>query len=207
MAAARPEEDWAEVFAPGEWVPEEVLRQRLAACGAGVRVYRGARLVHPERIAIGARTQIDEGVRIFAGQGVRLGRHVHLAFESSISGGGRCEVGDFVSVGAAVRIITGTDVPDGSGLTNPTVPPEYRVVKRGEVVLEDHVLLFTGALVLPGVRIGEGAVVAAGGLVHRDLEPWRIYAGNPLVPVGIRPRETILRLARETLLRHGSDHE
>lgn len=207
MEAARPDRDWEAVFAPGECVPEAVLRARLKACGRGVRVYRGARLVHPERIALGDHTQIDEGVRLFGGEGIQLGSYVHLAFESSVSGGGRCEVGDFASIGAAVRIITGTDVPDGSGLTNPTVPSAWRAVKRDKVVLGEHVVLFTGVLVLPGVRIGEGAVVAAGGLVHRDLAPWRIYAGHPLVPVGVRPKETILELARQIRAGHAACDE
>lgn len=182
---------------PGKLLPEEVLRQHLAGCGQGVRVFQGCRLVHPERIWIGDHTQIDEGVWIFGGEGVRIGRYVHLAFACSISGGGRCWIGDFASIGAGVRLITGTDVVDGTGLTNPTVPEEYRAVERSFVEIGPHAVIFTNAVVLPGVRIGEGAVVAAGSVVHHDLRPWHIYAGNPLVPVGIRPKEKILTLAQQ----------
>jgi galactoside O-acetyltransferase len=199
MVEARHNDGWEAVFSPGEQVPEDLLRARLRHCGAGVKVYAGARLVGAERIALGDRSQIDEGVRVFAGEGVEIGRHVHLAFGASISGGGRCEIGDFASVAAGVRLITGSDLADGSGLTNPTVPATLRAVRRDRVRIGAHAVLFTGVIVLPGVSIGEGAVVSAGAVVHRDLKPWAIYAGQPLVQIGVRPKETILRRARELL--------
>jgi len=186
-------------FRPGETLAESVLRRWLRACGKGVRVFVGARLVNPERIAIGDSTQIDEGVCLFAGEGVELGCHVHLAFLSSISGGGSCVVGDFAGVGAGVRLITGTDVVDGSGLTNPTVPAAYRAVRRGRVVVGPHAVVFTNSVVLPNVTIGEGAIVGAGSVVHRDLKPWGIYAGSPLTQVGVRPRDRVLELAKDLL--------
>ncbi|MCB1124959.1 MAG: acyltransferase [Verrucomicrobiae bacterium] len=190
-----PHSEYQDVFGEGELLPLAVLQARLASCGEGVRVFRGARLVGAGRIGVGAHSQIDEGVRVFGGLGVKLGHHVHLAFGSSISGGGRCRIGDFVGIGAGVRIVTGTEIVDGSGLTNPTVPAGLRSVVRSNVEIHDHAVLFTGVIVLPGVTVGAGAVVAAGSVVHRDLLPWRIYAGHPLVPVKERPRAEVLRLA------------
>lgn len=181
-------------FAAGTLVPREILARVLRACGNEVKVYRGCRLVPPDRIAIGDRSQIDEFVRIYAGEGVTIGRHVHFAFLSSVSGGGTCEVGDFAGIAAGVRLLTGTEEIEG-GLTNPTVPAEFRKVRRGRTVVGAHALVFTNSVVLPGVTIGEGAIVAAGSVVHRDLAPWGIYAGNPLVQVGVRDRVPILAAA------------
>jgi galactoside O-acetyltransferase len=152
-------------------------------------------LICPERIRIGNHVQIDEGVWIYAGQGVTLGNHVHMAFGSSISGGGRCEIGDFAGIGAGVRLVTGSDEIGGRGLTNPTVPDAVRTVHRGRIRIGAHAVVFTNSIVLPDVTIGQGAVVAAGAVVHHSLKPWRIYAGDPLVQVGIRPKHEILRLA------------
>lgn len=182
-------------FAPGTWFPADVLSRHLRACGRDVKVYRGCRIVPPERVSIGDRSQVDEFVRIYAGEGVEIGRHVHFAFLSSVSGGGTCVVGDFAGIGAGVRILTGSEEIEG-GLTNPTVPMELRKVRRARTVIGAHALVFTNSVVLPGVTIGEGAIVAAGSLVHRDLAPWGIYAGTPLVQVGVRDREPILAAAR-----------
>lgn len=181
-------------------VDPAVLAKRLKFFGTGVRVYQGCRLHPPELIEIGDHSQIDEGVRIFAGLGVRIGRHVHFAFGSSISGGGICEVGDFVGIGAGGRILTGSEEIQG-GLTNPTVPRELRRVRRQTTRIGAHVLIFTNSVVLPGVTIGEGAVVSAGSVVHRDLKPWGIYAGNPLVQMGVRDSGPILEGVEQ--LRHG----
>lgn len=181
-------------------VDPAVLAKRLKFCGTGVRVYQGCHLHPPELIEIGDYSQIDEGVRIFSGLGVRIGRHVHFAFGSSISGGGICEVGDFVGIGAAVRILTGSEEIQG-GLTNPTVPRELRRVRRQTTRIGAHVLVFTNSVVLPGVTVGEGAVVSAGSVVHRDLKPWGIYAGNPLVQIGVRDSTPIVDGVEN--LRHG----
>ncbi len=187
-------------FAPGATLPPELLAGVLRACGRNVKVYRGCRLVPPGLISVGDGSQIDEAVRIYAGEGVSIGRHVHFAFLSSISGGGRCEVGDFVGIGAGVRILTGTEEIEG-GLTNPTVPTEFRRVRRARTVVGAHALVFTNTVVLPGVTLGEGVVVAAGSVVHRDLAPWAIYAGNPLVRIGTRDPDPILAAAAELLSR------
>ena len=44
-----------------------------------------------------------------------------------------------------------------------------------------------GAIILPGVTVGEGAVVAAGAVVSRNVEPYAIVAGVPARPVKNRP--------------------
>jgi len=184
-------------FALGGILPYKAFAQFLAACGPHTKIFRGCRLVGAERIELGDYSQIDEGVWIFAGEQVQIGSHVHMAFASSISGGGRCVLHDFVGIGAGVRLITGTDLIDGVGLTNPTIPDSFRSVHRGAIEVGAHAVVFTNSVVLPDVTIGEGAVIAAGSLVHRNLAPWGIYAGTPLVQVGIRPRETVLRLSEE----------
>ena len=185
-------------FLPGELLPEAVLRQHLKSCGTGVKIYKGSRLVPPHQIAVGDFSQIDEDVRIFAGEGIEIGRHVHFAVGSSIIGGGACIVHDFVGIGAGTRIVTGTELLDG-GLSNPTVPAHLRAVSRSRVEIRSHALIFTNVIVLPGVTIGEGAVVSAGSIVHRDLKPWAVYAGTPLVQVGVRSSDSILESARRLL--------
>jgi acetyltransferase-like isoleucine patch superfamily enzyme len=51
------------------------------------------------------------------------------------------------------------------------------------VVIEDDVWLTTRCTILPGVRIGRGAVVAANSVVHRDVEPFTVVSGVPARPI------------------------
>lgn len=54
---------------------------------------------------------------------------------------------------------------------------EYRL---GDVVIGDHVLIGANTTILPGVTIGDGAVVAAGSVVHKDVAAGTFVGGNPL---------------------------
>jgi acetyltransferase-like isoleucine patch superfamily enzyme len=113
-------------FSEGRTLPEGVVRQFFQRCGRNVKVFQGCRIVSPDKVSLGDRSQIDEGDKIFGGLGVTIGKHVHLAFDCSIFGGGRCEIGDFSSVGSGVKIVTGSEVVTKSGLLNPTIPDHLR---------------------------------------------------------------------------------
>ena len=60
--------------------------------------------------------------------------------------------------------------------------------KGGPVIIGDRAWLSARTQVLPKVTIGEGAVIAAGGLVTRDCEPFSIYGGIPCKKIGERNR-------------------
>lgn len=57
----------------------------------------------------------------------------------------------------------------------------------GPVLIEDHAWIASGAIILPGVKIGRGAVVAAGAVVTKDVPQWTIVGGNPARAIGQRP--------------------
>lgn len=64
---------------------------------------------------------------------------------------------------------------------------------RGDLVVGNDVWIGTGAMILPGVRIGNGAVVAAGAVVTRDTPAYAIVAGNPARVVRHRFDPTTVR--------------
>ena len=53
------------------------------------------------------------------------------------------------------------------------------VATGAPIVIEDDVWIGTGSIILPGVKIGKGAVVAAGSVVTKDVEAFTVVAGNP----------------------------
>lgn len=57
---------------------------------------------------------------------------------------------------------------------------------RGDTVVENDVWIGYGAMILPGVRIGNGAIVAAEAVVSQDVPPYAIVAGNPARVVKMR---------------------
>ena len=52
--------------------------------------------------------------------------------------------------------------------------------------VDDYATVYTGAVILPRVRIGTGAVVGAGAVVLHDVDPWTVVAGNPARVIGKR---------------------
>jgi len=62
-------------------------------------------------------------------------------------------------------------------------------LRIGPVVIGDHVTVGTKSTVLPGVVIGEGAVISAMSLVNKDVPPYAIVGGVPIRPLGVVPEE------------------
>ena len=61
--------------------------------------------------------------------------------------------------------------------------------RGGPVTIGDRAWIGARAIILPNTRIGEGAVVSAGAVVTRDVDPYTIVGGNPARPVGERTRD------------------
>jgi acetyltransferase-like isoleucine patch superfamily enzyme len=95
--------------------------------------------------------------------------------------------------GRKFHIRTGKDVsigPEAAILTLGHDPqsPDF-ADHGGDVIIRDRVWIAYRAIILPGVTIGEGAVVAAGAVVTQDIPPYEIVAGVPARSVGKRNRE------------------
>jgi galactoside O-acetyltransferase len=175
----------------------DASRIGLASVGEDVRIYDFARLTAPERITIGNHVIVDDFVFLQGGLGLSVGSYVHIASYASVTGGGEGVIGNFAGMAPGARILTGSDLADGSGMVGPTIPAEYRAVERSRTVLGEHSFVCANAVVLAGITVGEGAVLGAGAVATKDLEPWTIYAGTPARAVKERPAATILANARK----------
>ena len=169
-------------------------RSKFKRCGEDVFLGDPIVLRYPELIEIGDHVAIDPFVYISTA--MRVGSYVHIAPMVSIIGGRESSLilEDFAGLAAGCRIVCGSDdFVRGTGLTNPTVPGKYHgKILHTTVVIERHALLGTNCVVLPGVRIGQGAVAGACALIKADMDPWTIYVGNPARAVGKRRSRTIL---------------
>ena len=92
--------------------------------------------------------------------------------------------------GRKFRITTGSNVSIGPEATILTLGHDPRSAtfedRGGDVVIGDRVWIGYRAIVLPGVCIGEGAVIGAGAVVAKNVEPYAIVAGNPARKIGER---------------------
>jgi acetyltransferase-like isoleucine patch superfamily enzyme len=160
--------------------------------GENVKIFEPVAIMRPENISIFNHVILSEFAYINGGLGLYVGNHVHIATHTSISGGGYCVMEDFTGISAGVRLVTGSALFNGEGLTSPTLPEKFQAVKRAYVIIKKHATLATNVIVHPGVTIGEGTIVGSGSIVTKDTEPWSIYMGTPARKVKDRERSKII---------------
>jgi acetyltransferase-like isoleucine patch superfamily enzyme len=182
------------------------MHMTFKSCGLDVTVYPKAQVVRPEYISIGNSVIIDDFVFLDGGTGTEIGDFVHIAAYTSIMGGGQFIMEDFCGLSGGVRVYTASEDYRGRWLTNPAVPHPWRNPARSYVVMLRHSLVGANSVVLAGVTLGEGAHVGALSLVNRDLEPWTLYAGVPVEPIGVVDRDRVYTLEmdlRDRLFKDG----
>jgi galactoside O-acetyltransferase len=174
--------------------------------GNDVRISPLAVIRYPDLVSIGNRVAIDEFTVITTQ--LRLGSYIHIASHCSIIGSRKSAfvMEDFAALAAGSRIVCGSDDFRGNYLVNPMVPEEYRHVTYSTVTIKRFATLGTNTIVLPGVTIGEGAMVGAGSLVTKDLEPWGVYVGVPAKRRGFRDGDKVRELADRFLREVGGVH-
>ena len=136
------------------WLPCHPLR-RLACrllmkrFDASSAIYRNVDLRSPQRIVVGAHTNINK--------------------KCVLDGRGELKIGDNVDVAQETNIWTEQHDYDDPMYGN----------KGGDVIIDDYVWIASRATILPGVHIGRGAVVASGAVVTKNVPPLAIVGGVP----------------------------
>jgi acetyltransferase-like isoleucine patch superfamily enzyme len=108
--------------------------------------------------------------------GIEFGDHSYINRGCCIDIRGPLTIGKNVSISPEVMILTAAH-----DANDPSFPVHHR-----PVVIDDYVWIGSRAVILPGVTLGRGCVVAAGAVVSRDVQPLEIVAGVPARPVGVR---------------------
>lgn len=167
--------------------------------GERVQVSRKASLYGIERIELGSDVRIDDFCVLSAGEGgIAIGSFVHIAVFCSLIGRGQITVSDFANLSSRVSVYSSSDDYSGQHLTNPTVPEQFTGVQHAPVMIGRHVIIGSGSVVLPGVKLSNGAAVGALSLVRHSIPEFQIWAGTPANKVGERKRD-LLELERTLL--------
>jgi len=159
-------------------------KNKLGTCGKGVFFEKNTAFMrYPENIKIGDKVIVKEGARLCScnnkatigvGNNSTIGYHTYIFASEKIEIGNDCLIAPFVYI-----------VDSNHGIEKQTrinLQPNI----TSPVIISDDVWIGTGAMILPGTRIGEGAVIAAGAVVNSDIPPYEIFGGIPAKKIGAR---------------------
>jgi galactoside O-acetyltransferase len=133
----------------------EAILRRCRRRGGGVRLRMPVVVYAPESLEIGQDVDIGEFVVLRASGGMKIGNRVLVAAHATLTTRG-----------------------------HPIAPPRWGKTEDAPIVIEDDVWIAAGAIVLPGVTIGRGSVVAAGAVVTADVPPLTVVGGVPARTIG-----------------------
>ncbi len=100
---------------------------------------------------------------------ISIGEHSYIGYDSFWVVGAAIKIGRHVSIGHRVEFYTSDHDPDDPAFTRRDAP----------IIIGDYAWIGSRCTILKGVTIGRGAVVAAGSLVTKDVEPFAIVGGHP----------------------------
>jgi acetyltransferase-like isoleucine patch superfamily enzyme len=180
---------------PGRRSPHVARSETLLLLNARIRL---------RKCEVGRRTRVRGRPRVIKDGSITIGDHVRLVsdlvpIELHTVGGGSIEIGDwtFVNYGSIVTAYARVEIGRNCLLGHYVAiidNDEHDMLDRSRPGLSRPVRVADGAwlcdrvIVLPGVTIGEGAVVGAGAVVTKDIPPWSVAVGNPARVIKQIPR-------------------
>lgn len=198
---------------PVSFIENEIHQQKIThysqncTLKIGSVLHKEARISNlqnnPNKIVIGEYTQVRAEILVFSYSGeINIGEYCYIGEYSHIWSGQKIEIGNYVLISHNVNIVdtNSHEIPHIERaksyqdlIIRGQHPEKNNNVETSPVVIEDHVWINIGAVILKGVTIGKGAVVAAGAVVTKDVPPFTMVAGNPAKIIKKLPSdETIL---------------
>lgn len=176
----------------------ELSQIGLKSIGENVLISKKISIYSASQISIGNNVRIDDFC-ILSGK-ISIGNHIHIAAYSALYGGEYgIDIHDYSNISSKNSIYAMSDDYSGISMTNPMIPDKYKKINGKRVVLEKHVIIGSGCVILPGVVLGEGSSFGAMTLINRSSEPWTINAGIPFRKIKDRSKD-ILRLEKQFVM-------
>jgi len=143
------------------YIPSHIIRKLIFSL-AGVK--------------FGSKSTIHIGARFFQPKNITLGKGTVIGDHATLDGRDKLTIGSHVAIASQVMIFNGQH-----NINSPYFDPVNK-----PVTIKDYCFIGPRAIILPGVTIGKGAIVAAGAVVTKDVAEKTIVAGVPAAKIGDR---------------------
>lgn len=174
---------------------DELNKLGLANIGDNVLISHKVSIYGAEKINIGDNVRVDDFC-ILSGK-ITIGNYVHIAAYTALYGGDKgINIHNFANISSRVSIYSINDDYSGDTMTNPMIPDKFKNIQSEKVVIEKHVIIGSGCVVLPGVILKEGSAFGAMTFINRSSESWSINIGIPFKKIKDRSKK-LLKLEKE----------
>ena len=145
---------------------------------------------------LAARSSCGKGLKVngpgrIMGKNLVIGNNCHFTKNYLIDARGEVSIGDNCHISQNFTCYTANHNYEGEAL-----PYDIELIKKA-VNIGDNVWIGINVCVVPGVKIGQGAIVGMGSVITKDVPPLAIVGGNPATIIKYRDRERYERLVRE----------
>ena len=120
----------------------------------------------------GKNVNIEHGAFLASGKGIEIGDNSGIGINCRITG--PLSIGCDVMMAPGVNIVT-----QNHEISDINIPMRLQTAEKKKVTICDDVWIGVNALILPGITVGKGSVVAGGAVVTKDVPPYTIVGGNP----------------------------
>lgn len=168
---------------------EELKQFNFKTLGEDVKISRKASIYNPEEMEFASHIRIDDFC-ILSGK-VKIGNYVHIAAYTSLHGSFGIIFEDFSTISVHSVVFSSSDDYLGCGMTNPTIPDQFKNVDNAPVFIGRHTIIGAHSVVLPGVKLLEGSSFGAFSLIAKDSEEWSVNVGIPAQRIQARNRDVL----------------
>lgn len=132
-------------------------------------------------LKIGKKSKVHIGARFFEPKNIEIGVDTLVGEFAFLDGRAKLKIGNHVDIASQVLIYNSEHDVESEDFQATVAPVE----------ISDYVFVGPRAIILPGIKIGKGAVIAAGAVVTKDVENYKIVGGIPAKEIGERKNKNL----------------
>lgn len=140
----------------------------------------------------GKNVQISRGFKFSNPENITIGSNVHIGVQATIYALGGLIIGDGTIIGPRLTVYSANH-----RFRDARAIPYDDVVLPEQVEIGENTWIGGNVILVPGVTIGEGCIVAAGSVVTKDFPPCNVIGGNPARVIDTRDKNHYMQLKQE----------
>lgn len=144
----------------------------------------------PKFSYIGDSIYLDSGIKIYQPENISIGEGTYIGQEVTLNAADKISFGENCGIASGSYFMTWNHAIDKKVVELRATGKESAPISVG-----DGAWVGYNAIILPGVKIGTGAVVGAGAVVTNDVPDWTVVVGVPASPIAVRSTEGLIEVS------------